>query len=144
MFSYEDTRLDAVLNWGEKINYLVGERALLITENLHSAILGAAYAAMFRDKLNETNAEKAREFAEKQLKVGRLLGDVPLQQRANVYIGYYWIFKREWSKAERILSEQVAVSDEESEIHKIADAALVRLNKERDSHLSYSKELEKI
>src|SRR5688572_4316357 len=68
------------------------------------------------------------------------MNDEALVIRARVYIGYYYIFKRKYSKAKKILTQQIEVSwccspincfkcateIDEEELVRIAEAALYR------------------
>jgi len=123
--------MNAALDWNDRLFVLIVRKGVLAQENLFCAILGAAYAAMTRDSMNKEHAIKARAFAQRQFYVGKRLGDITLQRRALVYISYYYMFKKQYKKAETILKKQV--SDEDEEIFGLAHAALVRLQQLQDS-----------
>lgn len=75
----------------------------------------------------EFKAEKAKEFAERQMSIGIRLNDDKLIRRAKVYIGttfplpirikhvtaYYYIFKSQKREAFEILNEQMECKDPE-------------------------------
>jgi len=130
--SQSDHRIHADLNWTHKLMELVAKKAYLHQENLFCQILGAAYAAMTRDSDNRINAEKARQFAERQLIIANKLEDGSLRLKAGIYIGYYFMWTKQFQKSEQILKKHLKISQisREEEVEKMAMAALVRLQQE--------------
>jgi hypothetical protein len=80
-------------------------------------------------------AHKAKEFADRQLKIAKFTGDIPLKLRAKVYFGYYHLFLREYNKAIKIIEKQIqnARLYELEDVERLARAALFRAQMERDN-----------
>lgn len=93
-------------------------------------------------------AQKAREFALRQLKIGKRLRDKSLQtryilfqiiqrsdwneNRAMIYVGYYFIWMREYQTARKILEFQVNYAKKNAldDVESLGVAAITTLDQE--------------
>ncbi|KAL6080006.1 putative regulator of nonsense transcripts protein 1 [Balamuthia mandrillaris] len=94
------TRLYTDLHWNELIGRLLTIYRLALQETAVCSTLGGAYASI-------KNAERAFLFAQRQLSLAKVLGDVVMEIRSEVYIAYYYMNCQLFNKAETHLQHQM-------------------------------------
>ncbi len=74
-------------------------------------------------------AEKARHFAERQMRVGQQLGNHSLYRKATIYLAYYSLFKKQFEEAKRIVRETMEICERvgDDDVFHMGEAALFQI-----------------
>ena len=83
---------------------------------------------MVRDRGSLEFAEKAKQFAERQITIAKKLEDEELLRKANIYIAYYLMFVGRLEDAKQKIQQQVKPDKEKDSVNEMALAALHRVD----------------
>jgi len=121
----ESSRIIADVLWSRYLMDILVKYAILLTQTRVNSTLGGAYASLL-------HIEKAARFARFQLYIASQLGDSFLRIKSLLHLAFYFIKKRKFTLAKKIIRSQrkKAVSMENETLLTIADAATLALKTE--------------